>query len=158
MSLGYYQGSDSEAIDLIARYMEYLSMQENYKSFADLFTESEIYKLQSVLDACCCSVELRHEDADGNWPDGFSVSSSDEKVLSLMMEVKKKQDELVLALCQSARANDVFSNVNVESNKVTWTKYMGFCERKQLDCVGGSSQFTYYENEIAKCQWVLDRL
>jgi len=161
MSLGYYEGSDLEATKLIARYMEHLNKEENYKSFADLFTESEILELESVLDECCDSVKMRHElDVDGDWPDGFSISSSDEKVLSLMRVIKEKQIDLAIALRQSARVNGVFSkpDVNAMSDKSAWMKYMDYCEQRLLDYVPDSPDFLYYENEIAKCQQEIDRL
>lgn len=161
MSLGYYDGSDIEAATLIARYMKHLNKEENYKSFADLFTESEILELESVLDECCESVMMRQElDVDGDWPDGFSISSSDEKVLSLMREIKEKQIDLTIALRQSARINGVWSkpDVGAMSDKAAWMKYLEYCESKLLDCVGGSAEFTYYENEIEKASLELDRL
>lgn len=161
MSLGYYEGSDIEAATLIARYMGHLNKEENYKSFADLFTESEILELESVLDECCDSVKMRQElDVDGNWPDGFSITSSDEKVLSLMRVIKEKQFDLTIALRQSARVNGVWSkpDVSAMSDKSAWMKYLEYCETKLFNAIGGSPEFTYYEGEIAKCVEALDLL
>lgn len=44
------------------------------------------------------------------------------------------------------------------SDKAAWSKYLEYCETKLFNAIGGSDEFTYYENEIAKCVEALEQL